>query len=580
MMNTPSAPIRRFVPLLALTLAACAAPAPDRVTVQPIPPSLVAAGPGAPTEEAGPAARSLYALEMAELALERGRPEVGAEQLVVSAELSGDRSIARRATLLAADQDRPALLLRAAQAWRSNAPDELLVERYLLEAHLGLGQRRRAAAAMDHLIAGGVDDAGMGWAEVVATVSGFQPEARSLGLDILHDRIDRTPAHPASLPLARLQLQEGDRPAARRLLERLVEAGEGGEALRLLARMTTEDGEPDAALALLAGAEDPESARYRGQLLAQLGRLDEAAAEFDALLDVSPRDPAVAYAAALVAMEQDRLGRAEDLLLPLLGEPRYSAHVALVLGEVFRLQDDHARALSAFGLIQGGELALDARIGELQVLSETGQTGQALDRLEGLREAHPDAGDRLMRVEVDLLMTAWRGDEAVALLDRIIEADGETDGLLYSRALAASIAGDLARASQDFEALLERDPDDAVVLNAYGYLLADLDTDLDRAEEMLAAALAAEPGSPAVLDSMGWLRYRQGDLDAALDLLTEAWILESDPEIGAHLGEVLWEKGERTRARSVWATARLTGRANPVLEDTTRRLDPEPGEGR
>ena len=164
-------------------------------------------------------------------------------------------------------------------------------------------------------------------------------------------------------------------------------------------------------------------------------------------------------------------------------------------------------------------------------------------------------------------------------MDRIIEREGETQPALYNRGLALSIAGDVAGASRDFEAILDQDPDDVDTLNAYGYLLADQRIDMRRAEEMISAAYAAEPGSAPIIDSMGWLRYRQGRLEEAVTLLTDAWIVGEDPEIGAHLGEVLWEMGERVRARSIWETAALASPYNPVLLETIQRLDPEAGSG-
>ena len=61
--------------------------------------------------------------------------------------------------------------------------------------------------------------------------------------------------------------------------------------------------------------------------------------------------------------------------------------------------------------------------------------------------------------------------------------------------------------------------------------------------------------SPAVLDSMGWVLYRQGDLVQAASHLRRALELTRDDEIAAHLGEVLWVKGQRDDAQAVWREA-------------------------
>ena len=57
------------------------------------------------------------------------------------------------------------------------------------------------------------------------------------------------------------------------------------------------------------------------------------------------------------------------------------------------------------------------------------------------------------------------------------------------------------------------------------------------------------------MDSYGWLQYRLGDFQIALDYLQRAYNLNEDPEIAAHLGEILWVKGKKDEARAVWNKA-------------------------
>lgn len=56
---------------------------------------------------------------------------------------------------------------------------------------------------------------------------------------------------------------------------------------------------------------------------------------------------------------------------------------------------------------------------------------------------------------------------------------------------------------------------------------------------------------------MGWVQYRLGNLDLALDFLHRASAkLPQDPEVAAHLGEVLWAQGRREEAWQIWDKAR------------------------
>ncbi len=73
---------------------------------------------------------------------------------------------------------------------------------------------------------------------------------------------------------------------------------------------------------------------------------------------------------------------------------------------------------------------------------------------------------------------------------------------------------------------------------------------------------------------MGWVEYRIGNNEAAIEHLRRAWTLSRDPEIAAHLGEVLWVLGERDAARELWEKARAESPGNDVMEETVRRLLP------
>jgi uncharacterized protein HemY len=83
-----------------------------------------------------------------------------------------------------------------------------------------------------------------------------------------------------------------------------------------------------------------------------------------------------------------------------------------------------------------------------------------------------------------------------------------------------------------------------------------------------------DPKDPFILDSMGWAQFRMGNFDAAETYLRQALTERGDAEIAAHLGEVLWAKGERTRAREVWQSQLKSTPDNPVLLETMRRFAP------
>ena len=41
-------------------------------------------------------------------------------------------------------------------------------------------------------------------------------------------------------------------------------------------------------------------------------------------------------------------------------------------------------------------------------------------------------------------------------------------------------------------------------------------------------------------------------IEIAYEFITKAYAIQEDPEIAAHLGEVLWKQGKENEAMSVW----------------------------
>ena len=63
-----------------------------------------------------------------------------------------------------------------------------------------------------------------------------------------------------------------------------------------------------------------------------------------------------------------------------------------------------------------------------------------------------------------------------------------------------------------------------------------------------------------------------GDNQAALIFLQRAYSRRPEPEIGTHLGEVLWAQGRKEEARAIFAAAARKDPGNKTLRDTIKRL--------
>ncbi|PKO55035.1 MAG: hypothetical protein CVU25_12665, partial [Betaproteobacteria bacterium HGW-Betaproteobacteria-19] len=115
-------------------------------------------------------------------------------------------------------------------------------------------------------------------------------------------------------------------------------------------------------------------------------------------------------------------------------------------------------------------------------------------------------------------------------------------------------------------------PDHAHAFNALGYSLADRGLRLEEAEALIARAHELSPDDAFILDSLGWVRFRRGDNQGALAHLERAYAMRPDPEIAAHLGEVLWQLDRRADAEKLFDTAIAAHPDNETLRSTAQRL--------
>ena len=150
-------------------------------------------------------------------------------------------------------------------------------------------------------------------------------------------------------------------------------------------------------------------------------------------------------------------------------------------------------------------------------------------------------------------MEAKRYDEAVALFDRQLAADGSDWRTWFLRGTAHERAGRWSLAEQDLKQALALAPEEPEVLNYLGYTWVDRGERLAEALGMLERAVRLRPRSGAIVDSLGWAQYRLGNFAEAVQTLERAAELEpGDPTINDHLGDAYWRTGRKVEAHFQW----------------------------
>jgi predicted Zn-dependent protease len=124
--------------------------------------------------------------------------------------------------------------------------------------------------------------------------------------------------------------------------------------------------------------------------------------------------------------------------------------------------------------------------------------------------------------------------------------------------------------------LIAKKPDYHHAYNALGFSLAERNVRLPEARQLIQKALEFAPGDPFISDSLAWVEFRMGNNAEALRILQAAYKDRPDPEIAAHLGEVLWTLGQREKAQAIWREGMMLNAENETLLETLKRLKVQP----
>ena len=521
----------------------------------------------------------VFEVLLAEIALQRGDPVFASKAYADLALRTRDPQILERTIEVAGYARRPDLALETARLWAQVDPNSLKARQVL-------------AGAM--IMAGQLD----GLAPNLIRVLEADPASLAQNLLGLSRLLARNPDHMA---VFRLIEQVGrhflDIPEAHYAVA--VAASLAGEKTRALeeARWALDlrpDWERAAVLqGQLLSRENPEEAisfmrefleRYPearelrlhlARVLVGEKRYDEARRQFGQLLEKNPDNPEVVYPVAILALRQNDLDFAETQLEHLLTlNVADKSYAYFFLGQIAEERKRKEAALSWYAQIDGGERYLAARIRSAHLLAGEGRLDEARKLLDTAKTSSTEERIQMLIAEAALLRGAKQTEAAYSLLDSALHQHPDQPDLLYETALLADKLGKIDVLESRLRRLIELRPESAQAYNALGYSFADRGMRLGEARDLIEKALALSPDEAFILDSMGWVLYRQSDLSGALAYLEKAYAKRDDPEIAAHLGEVLWALGRQDEAKRVWLEAKNKNPDSEPLAETIKKFLP------
>ena len=541
---------------------------------------------GAPPITRGLDADGLSTLLIAEMAGQRGDYRRATEGYLKAAERYHSAALVERATLASRFTDDTALIERAARRWQELAPEAPVAAQIL--GNLAGGRGNWDEALKQRLIAAD-DDTDITRFVDTALSSGGDPVALAGTLEQALDEptLPESRQDDLQLALALTDSAQGDHEGAQRRIAALGNNSRDNPQ-RILAesRIALDAGKyHQARLAAKRGLNlspgDPRFLLLMARADIRLGNLVSAESSTDTLLETRGDNPLLRVGLAQLYLEEGHHDPARRLLLPLVDDPQAPSALYLLLGSIAEQEDEVDNALLYYRRVPPGPDFLLSRQRAASMLIEADRLldARAFLRVERLR--HDDAYTGLVITEVQLLDQQGLEPEAEALLNRELARSPEDGDLRYFRAMRAWSEGDLDTSEQDLRTLVEQQPDNAVALNALGYTLADAGDpdDLDEARRLIQRAYELSPDNPAILDSLGWVAYREGKPEVALPWIERAWREIADQEVAAHLIEVLWDLGQKQRARELLQEAQQRFPERPLIVDLLDRrpeIRPEP----
>lgn len=539
-----------------------------------------------------------YQLLVGELEAQAGHTANAFEVMLDAARRTKDDTLFRRSVELAIQGRSADRALSTAQAWRQAKPDSLEATRTQVQLLVVTNQLDKLGPALQSLIQ----------QAPVKERPGLIASLPHYLRDVQDKRQALAAVEQALSPFVNAQ---DTRTAARVALGRMnLAAGQTTEALALARRAHADDrtapGPALLALELMDSQADAETLvqaflrpntapvavrmAYARQL-EQQQRIVEAVAQLRLALAAEPDNASgwLALAGHLVELRQSKeaIHALERFMaLPTAQEDHGETEDDESAQRAQRAQD-LARLWMSQAHLQLGDLKaaqqwadqipnersdLSTQLHRAGILARQGQLEQGRTLLRaGPASDQPTARSRLL-AEAQLLRENKQWQAAYDMLLAAMRETPDDSTLIYELAMVA----ERLQRYDDMEALLRRvislKPDDAAAFNALGYTLAERGIRLDEAELLLQRAAKLSPQDPFIVDSLGWIAFRLGRMDEAQRLLEQAHSRRPHVEVAAHLGEVMWSKGQREAALRLWREAQSLDADNEVLTETLTRL--------
>ncbi len=558
-----------------LLMAACFTPAQAQSPLQPAPRAKTT--PVLPAIELSP--ELLYKIMMAEIALQRGLPQNAAQALLEVARETRDPRVAQRATEIAWNARMLKEALEAASLWQKADPDSAQARQVVAALLVNQENLTEARVPLEQWLAADKANAARNFAQVAQLLARNNDKKAVFELlkglarpynDIAEVRLSVAQAAwsandvDGALAESRAALKiKPDLELAALFHAQALSRRSNGESITFLEDF----------LKRYPKANDVRLTYAR--LLANEKRTADARKQFEILVEAAPKNPEIAMAVALLAMQTNDYDAAEKHFQGALAAGHKTPDaIWLFLGQINEERKNYDEALKWYAGITSGERYMSAQARYAGVLQKQGKLDEARKHLQSIKPGDDAQRIQLVQAEANMLREAQAYSDAYDLLGKSLEGAPESIDLLYDQAMIAEKLDKVDITERNLRKVIELQPEHAHAYNALGYTFADRNQRLPEARKLIEKALELSPQDGYIMDSLGWVLFRMGQMSEAVTQLRRAFDLRPEAEVGAHLGEVLWANGQRDEAQKIWSKFLKDNPLNDTLQGTLKRLSP------
>ncbi len=529
-----------------------------------------------------------YELLIGEISLRTGEPGTGFSLLLDAARKTNDAALYQRAVDTALQSRSGFSALQAAKAWKAAQPQSREANRYVLQILVALNRIPETLEPLKtELAMAPATERALAIAMVPRSYAPVTDKKAAAALveQALADYFAPTAtAATAWTSAGRMRWAAGDAAGALEAVQRgqAADAADQGPALLALEMLGPKQPQAEALLQkYLASKPQIEVRMAYARSLLDAQRYSEASAQLQAVTQSKPDYPEAWLVLGSLQMQGDQLASAEaslkryvELATQQQAEERARGltQAYLVLAQIAEKRNNLPQASAWLDKIEDPQALISTQSRRAALLAKQGRMQDARKLITDLPERGPEDTRAKLNAEVQLLRDAKQYPAAYDLLAQAIAKEPQDSDLLYDQAMLAEKLDRLSEMEGLLRQVMQLKPEFPHAYNALGYSLAERNLRLPEAKTLIQKALQYAPGDPFISDSLAWVEFRLGNGAEALRLLEAAYKAKPDPEIAAHLGEVLWSLGQRDRATAVWKEGAQQSADNETLQATLKRL--------